>query len=381
MKKLLALALCLIALSAQGQVKISDLPQVSPALGTDLLPMSNTSRSTSSSYVLSVATIGAYVLASPTVTGALTFPAGAVGAPSLALAGSGGTTGIFGDGSGKITVTDAGTAVAKFSASGVTVNPSVPFFWNSGVLSGGGPDTGLSRSAAGVIAVGTGAAGSTAGAIVLNAVTAGSLVVNNTVSGNNALTVSPNGGPGGVGTMVTIGSGSTTNMGIKIGYSQSGYGAIYGGEVTPSTSNYILRSQAGSGETKINAPGTLSFGIGDTSYMQMSGTGLISPWNINLGSVNNEFGGLFLTKTVTGVGTTGAQVINKPTGTVNFAAAATALVVTNSIAAVASIINATAATNDTTCSVKNVVAAAGSFTINMTAACTAETRVNWRITN
>jgi len=87
--------------------------------------------------------------------------------------------------------------------------------------------------------------------------------------------------------------------------------------------------------------------------------------------------GLSLSGTTTAGGTTGAQTIDKSTGSVNFAAAATSIVVTNSVAASTSRIFAVAATNDATCSVKNVVAASGSFTINMTAACTAETKVNF----
>lgn len=86
-------------------------------------------------------------------------------------------------------------------------------------------------------------------------------------------------------------------------------------------------------------------------------------------------------KTVTAGGTTGAQTINKPTGSVNFAAAATSLVVTNSFVTTSSVIIATVATNDATMKSVNVVAGSGSFTINANAAATAETRVNFIIRN
>lgn len=86
-------------------------------------------------------------------------------------------------------------------------------------------------------------------------------------------------------------------------------------------------------------------------------------------------------RTLTAAGTTGAQVINKPQGSVNFAAAATTLVVTNSLAVATSLIWANALTNDTTCHVKDVERASGSFTIRMTAACTAETAVAFWVTN
>ena len=92
-------------------------------------------------------------------------------------------------------------------------------------------------------------------------------------------------------------------------------------------------------------------------------------------------GNVVLPKTVTAGGTTGAQTINKVTGSVNFAAAATSLVVTNSYVTTSSIIVATVATNDTTMKSVAVVAAAGSFTIYANAAATAETRVNFLVTN
>lgn len=86
-------------------------------------------------------------------------------------------------------------------------------------------------------------------------------------------------------------------------------------------------------------------------------------------------------KTITAGGTTGAQTINKTMGSVNFAAAATSLVVTNSLVATTSIIIATVATNDTTMFGVKVVAASGSFTIYANAAATAETRVNFIVLN
>lgn len=89
-----------------------------------------------------------------------------------------------------------------------------------------------------------------------------------------------------------------------------------------------------------------------------------------------------LQRTVTAAGTTGAQTINKPAGTVNFAAAATAIVVTDSTAATTSLIFTSIRTADTTCTfVKSVVPAAGSFTITLNAGCNAETSVAFWVTN
>lgn len=85
--------------------------------------------------------------------------------------------------------------------------------------------------------------------------------------------------------------------------------------------------------------------------------------------------------TITGGGTTGNQTINKPTGTVNFASASSAITVTNSRVTASSTVLAQARTDDATCSVKNVVPASGSFVINMTATCTAETSVGFLVIN
>lgn len=86
-------------------------------------------------------------------------------------------------------------------------------------------------------------------------------------------------------------------------------------------------------------------------------------------------------RTITAAGTTGNQTINKPAGTVNFAAAASSLTVTNSIVTTSSIILCVVRTNDTTAILKNVVASAGSFVINLNAATTAETSVGFFVTN
>lgn len=79
--------------------------------------------------------------------------------------------------------------------------------------------------------------------------------------------------------------------------------------------------------------------------------------------------------TMTAWGTVGAQTIDKPTGSVNIAAAWSSVVVTNALVTTASIITCVIMTNDSTAIIKNVVPAAGSFTIRTTAAVTAETKI------
>lgn len=85
--------------------------------------------------------------------------------------------------------------------------------------------------------------------------------------------------------------------------------------------------------------------------------------------------------TITAAATVGAQTINKNAGSVNFAAAATSLVVTNSRVTANSVIIATVATNDATMLSVQAVAGSGSFTLYANAAATAETRVNFLVIN
>jgi len=100
------------------------------------------------------------------------------------------------------------------------------------------------------------------------------------------------------------------------------------------------------------------------------------------GTAPNYFAGdMQFDKTVTAAGTTGARTISKNAGTVNFAAGATALVVTNTLVTVNSIVVATVAANDATMKSVQAVAAAGSFTLYANAAATAETRVNFIVIN
>lgn len=88
-----------------------------------------------------------------------------------------------------------------------------------------------------------------------------------------------------------------------------------------------------------------------------------------------------ISSTITPGGTTGAQTINKHSGSVNFAALATSLVVTDSKVSASSVIQATVATNDSTMKSVQAVAGSGSFTLYANAAATAETRVNFTIFN
>lgn len=86
-------------------------------------------------------------------------------------------------------------------------------------------------------------------------------------------------------------------------------------------------------------------------------------------------------KTITAGGTTGTQTINKTSGRINLAAGDASKLVNNSLCTANSIIICTVASNDATMKSVAVVAGSGSFTIYPNAVPTAETAVNWMLTN
>lgn len=171
-----------------------------------------------------------------------------------------------------------------------------------------------------------------------------------------------------VGTSFQVGSGSTTSAGLIAGYSgTSGGGSIWSTAVSPSTINHAL--QVAQTVTGVNATGVI--------YLTINGS---SRFNVTNTTVTH-LGDMIYDKTITAPATTGAQTINKTTGRVNFAAAAASLVVTNSLVTANSIIQATVATNDATMKSVACVATAGSFTMYANANPTAETAVNFTVTN
>lgn len=86
-------------------------------------------------------------------------------------------------------------------------------------------------------------------------------------------------------------------------------------------------------------------------------------------------------KTITAGGTTGAQTINKSLGCVNFAASATSLVVTNSLATANSIIIPSVGTDDTTMKSVSWTTTSGSFTLIADVAPTGEVKVCYLLMN
>ena len=182
------------------------------------------------------------------------------------------------------------------------------------------------------------------------------------------------------------------DMGITSSlYSQAAYGVTVANEAylfgsAPSgaskTGNLILCTDSTGTENSIWF-GTAGF----TAKTKLAGgfkgsAGDFVPWTagkIGLGVAGQGFSKLYIDYTNTG--TIGAVTINKAAGRVNVAAAASSVVVTNSMCTAASHVMAVVSTADATAILKNVVPAAGSFTINFTAAATANCSVDFFIVN
>ena len=151
------------------------------------------------------------------------------------------------------------------------------------------------------------------------------------------------------------------------------------------TSGLAVEGYAGFGTSNPSAPahviGQFRNGYDAANYQYaVVSSGGIPTWASTGGAFVFQ-GDIRLDKTITAGGTTGARTINKTLGSVNFAAGASSLVVTNSRVTTSSIIIATVATADATMKSVVAVAAAGSFTLTANAAATAETRVNFTVLN
>jgi hypothetical protein len=98
-----------------------------------------------------------------------------------------------------------------------------------------------------------------------------------------------------------------------------------------------------------------------------------------LGAVGNGFGKINLSYSK--AASVGAVTQNTPCGIVKIAATGSSVVVTNSLVSANSIVLATVQSADSTAYIKNVVPAAGSFTITLGAAATADTTIGYLVIN
>lgn len=172
-------------------------------------------------------------------------------------------------------------------------------------------------------------------------------------------------------------------------FSQSAYA------ITGQNEGYVFMSApSGAGKTgdmviatdSTGSANSIWFGTGGFSALANRRAGFVGaafrPYtnaSCSLGVSAVGFSKLFMDYTNTG--TIGAVTINKAAGRVNVAAAATSVVVTNSYVTAASKVFCTIAQNDATAVLKNVVPAAGSFTITLNAAATANTAIDFFVVN
>jgi hypothetical protein len=179
------------------------------------------------------------------------------------------------------------------------------------------------------------------------------------------------------GSIYTTGTGqfitSLTSNGLFTGYG----GANIDGVTTLTSGNVVITT----GDLNVNT-GKIQC-VGDIiSSSNLIGTAAhITGTTLLTGNVTSGSNLIHLSKTITPSGTTGAQTINSTSGSVNFAAGITSLVVTNFLSTTQSVITTTKGTNDGTARLGAAVAAAGSFTIYMDVAPAAECRVNFEVTN
>ena len=221
-----------------------------------------------------------------------------------------------------------------------------------------------------------------------------------------SLAASFSGSSAGDGPALAVGASNGNSQGVVIGSLTSAQSGIWS---TSDTGSSIggYRLKFGGTYTVLNSPGasdTLYFSFNDSITASLTSTTFKIPSLFQIGGtdtgigrnaarkveINNgtagTFGDLivrqhFVDQTITTGGTTGAQTINKAAGTVNFAAGASSLVVTNSLCTTSSTVYCSVRTADATASIKSVVPAAGSFTITLGAAATAETSVGFLVIN
>lgn len=167
----------------------------------------------------------------------------------------------------------------------------------------------------------------------------------------------------------------------------AGNAALFQGSTVAGTSCHITIAAGTTGESRVYFADTANSTIGGISYMHTSDTMVLRTGGsvrFTLGATTAVFTGTVSTPAlvdpnvvITPPGTTGAQSINAMSGSVNFASAATSLVVTNASVTTGSRIFVNVATNDGTMKGVRAVAAAGSFTIRPDVAPTGETRVDF----
>lgn len=230
-----------------------------------------------------------------------------------------------------------------------------------------------------------------------NSLNAGVSIINSSAStGNNLQWGSTIATPAGNSGFTGFANGTTTGLDIG-GFTEAGGGVLNVGMMgkaataTNSGTNIgIIGDGSNTGSSPIQIGGYFTLGVTAPTYTSaaLEADNATTTSNIFTARDNgtNVFeiqdnGKVVLASTQTTTGTTGAQTINKATGSVNFAAAAQTLVVTNSFATTSSNIFVQVEGTDATATSARITKASGSFTITLNAAATAETRVSFWVIN
>lgn len=293
----------------------------------------------------------------PVATLDITAPASKIGIQLVGTAPAGVSSGNGTSSSAALNITCATGGATSDSASNKTGGGGGSISLIGGI---GGDNTGAGSGGI--------ARGGNGGALAL----AGGLAGNST-----AVTGTVKGGSGG-GVTITTGTGGTSATAAG---GAGGTLAIAGG----AGGNTSANATGGAGGTiNINGgAGGVSTGGGSTGANGVVNIGTSGTSAVNMGSAltPTTFAGDYLTSNFTNAGSTGPQTINKRVGSVQFAATATSLVVTNSLVTATSIIMATVMTNDTTMKSVQAVPASGSFTLFADAAATGTTVVGFHVLN
>ncbi|MES2649403.1 MAG: hypothetical protein V4717_21175 [Bacteroidota bacterium] len=180
---------------------------------------------------------------------------------------------------------------------------------------------------------------------------------------------------------ITEGSGTTSN-GIGVNLGSGTYSAASGLQHNVALLPTINQSAQASYTSFVISPNISSSGTGLKNLLDVGKSTTALPATHSSLLRIESTGKIIINATNTATGSTGAKTIHKASGSINFAAAASTLVVTNSMVTAASMILLTIEANDATAKSAYISAkSAGSFTIKLNAAATAETKVNFLVFN
>ncbi len=276
-------------------------------------------------------------------TGSVIVPQGAAATPGLTFnVGGGSDDGFWSRANGLIDISHGGAHVYEFQADALIMDTSVRLGWDAT----GAPtllDTALSRNGIGIVEINNGTAGQW-GSLKLGIRDAGTTTVTNGLTIGHQSSGTP---AAGLGSAVLFNINSTTTADQEAAQIAALWTTATHASRTADLTVSLVNNAAAKAEVfRIKASGLL-----------------------------------VLPQVITAAATTGNQTIQTMVGTVNVAATGTTVTVTNATVTTSSQVFAVTRTNDTVCSVKNVVPGAGSFVINLTAACNAETSIGWWIIN